>query len=124
MTLCIAAGGKIIALAATSFSLSWTHSVEQTLWEEQWAIVDGRLAVIEATVQGSGAGIALPDNAIRTEDGWTYRPSLPPLERLSLAASGATPSAWTLCAGAQCMELGAQAGEAIVLWADDQCGEP
>ncbi|WMT89832.1 DUF1850 domain-containing protein [Pelagibacterium sp. H642] len=124
MSLCIAAGGKIIALAATTFSLSWTHSVERTLWQEQWIVREGKLAITQATVQGSGAGIGLPDNAVRSEDGWSYTPDLPPLERLSLAASGATPSAWTLCADGQCLELGAAAGDTVVLWADGQCRTP
>lgn len=121
MTLCIAASGTLLALAASSFSLSWTHSVEKTLWQEEWSIVDNRLVLTEAIVQGSGAGIALPPDALLTEKGWTYTPTLAPLERLTLAASGMPPSAWQLCTGAQCLELGAEAGTPITLWAADRC---
>ena len=121
MTLCIAAGGKVLALAASTFSLSWTHSVEKTTWLEQWEIRNHALTVVEATVQGSGAGIAIPDDAVRTQMGWTYRPKLAPLDRLSLAASGATPSAWTLCTDNQCLDLGATAGDTVTLWAGEQC---
>lgn len=124
MMLCIAASGKIIALAATAFSLSWTHSVERTLWQEQWVVTDGRLQVVEGTVQGSGAGIYLPENARRTEQGWTYTPALAPLASLSLAASGTTPSNWTLCTASQCLELGPDAEGSITLWAGTQCSEP
>lgn len=124
MSLCIAASGTIIALAANAFSLSWTHSVEKTLWEEQWIVTDGRLKVIEGTVQGSGAGIYLPENARRTERGWTYTPALAPLETLTLAASGMTPSPWTLCTEAGCLELGAEAGDTATLWAATQCTAP
>lgn len=121
MSLCIAASGKLIALAATAFSLSWTHSVEKTHWEEHWLAENGQLHLIEATVEGSGAGIDLPDNATRTERGWTYRPTLAPLDRLTLAASGATPSAWTLCTEHTCLELGAEAGDTVSLWSATTC---
>ncbi len=66
MSLCIAAAGKIMTLAATSFTLSWTHSVEKTEWVEQWQVVHGGLQVISARVHGSGAGVALPDDAVLT----------------------------------------------------------
>lgn len=121
MTLCISASGTLLALAASSFSLSWTHSVEKTLWQEQWSIKDNRLVLTEAIVQGSGAGITLPPDAILTDEGWTYTPTLAPLDRLTLAASGVTPSPWQLCTDTQCHDLGAEAGTPITLWSADQC---
>ena len=121
MSLCIAASGTIIALAANAFTLSWTHSVEKTLWRERWIVIENQLEVVEGTVQGSGAGIYLPDNAHRTGEGWTYVPALAPLDTLSLAASGMTPSPWTLCTEDQCLELGAEAGDTVTLWAAAQC---
>ena len=121
MSLCIAASGKIITLAAAAFSLSWTHSVEKTLWQERWIVTNGQLEVIEGTVEGSGAGIYLPDNARRTEAGWTYTPALAPLDTLTLAASGMTPSPWTLCTQTRCLDLGAEAGDTVTLWSAPQC---
>lgn len=121
MSLCIAASGAIIALAANAFTLSWTHSVEKTEWVEHWVVENDRLKVVEATVQGSGAGIDLPDNAIRTQTGWTYQPNLPPIERLSLASSGATVSAWKLCADGRCIDLGGDEGNLVNIWAGDVC---
>lgn len=117
MSLCIATGGTVIALAASSFTLSWIHSVERTRWDESWRVEAGRLAVVEARVRGAGAGIDLPDDAERTADGWRYRPRLAPIPRLLLAASGATPSGWTLCAAGECLELAAEPGDPVAIWA-------
>jgi hypothetical protein len=119
--LCVAASGTILALVASSFSLSWTHSVERTLWQEHWTIEDKRLVLVEAIVEGSGAGIDLPADSVRTSEGWRYRPAIEPIERLSLAASGMTPSAWRLCTETACHDLGAEPADAITLWAADRC---
>ena len=73
MSLCIAAGGKLIALAATAFSLSWTHSVEKTVWSENWIVQGNALKVVEASVEGSGAGIELPENAVLRDGRWAWR---------------------------------------------------
>lgn len=121
MSLCIAAGGTILTLAATAFSLSWTHSVEKTDWTENWTVQSNQLVLESARVEGSGAGIGLPDNAIRTEAGWTYTPDLPPLKRLVLASSGATVSAWTLCADGECFELGDSPGAGVGIWSETDC---
>lgn len=117
MTLCIATGGTVLALAASTFTLSWVHSVEKTRWDEHWQVADERLEVVEARVRGSGAGIDLPENARSTPDGWIYRPERTPIPRLLLAASGATPSGWTLCAADRCLELAAEPGEPVAIWA-------
>ncbi len=119
--LCIAAGGNIMAIAATAFTLSWTHSVERTQWHESWRIIEGHLQVVEAMVEGPGAGIAVPQGAQMTPNGWVYKPELPPLPRLMLAASGMTPSAWTLCTRDLCHELGAASGDPVAIWPAPAC---
>ena len=77
--LCIAAAGVVTALATTSFTLGWTHSVERTHWEERWRIESGQLAIVSASVEGSGAGIAVPEDAVWADGVWTYAPTLPPM---------------------------------------------
>jgi hypothetical protein len=121
MSLCIASAGSIMTLLAASFSLSWTHSVEKTTWIEHWQVKGDRLALSSASVEGSGAGIDLPPDAVWEDDRWTYRPDLAPLHRLDLAASGATVSGWRLCVNENCHELGAMPGEPVSIWASDVC---
>lgn len=119
MSVCIASAGSVLTLLAGSFSLSWTHSVEKTLWIEQWRVDDNRLALSAAGVQGSGAGIDLPPDAVWEGDRWTYTPRLAPLVQLHLAASGATVGGWQLCADGSCYTLGATAGADVTIWATD-----
>lgn len=121
--LCISVAGAVIALAASSFTLSWTHSVEQTRWQETWQVTEQGLLLVSARVQGSGAGISVPENAVWSEEGWTYTPSLPPLPSLSLAASGQTGEGWTLCTEDQCLSLGEVAGQTTMLSAQPQCAD-
>jgi hypothetical protein len=88
--ICVLAGGRLLTLAASSLTLSWFHSVEHTRWTEYWTSGPAGLTLVEATVQGSGAGMEPPDGAVAGPTGWTYRPRLPPVRHLMLAASGAT----------------------------------
>ena len=113
MTLCILAAGKVTALAATAFTLSWTHSVERTRWEEDWRLASAGLEIVEARVRGSGAGMEPPEGAVLRDGWWVYRPSLPPVPELALAASGATGEGWRLCAAGDCREIGVAAGAAV-----------
>lgn len=123
MSLCIASAGGMMALLAGSFSLSWTHSVEKTLWVEHWQVVGNRLALVSAGVEGSGAGIDLPEDAVWKDGRWTYTPSLPPIKELNLAASATTPSGWTLCAEDRCYDLGTAPEAAIRIWSAPICTE-
>ncbi len=113
--LCVLLGVKTVKIAAMAFTLSWIHSVEKIAWQEDWVIEDGRLRIAEARIKGSGAGMEPPDDAVLKDGWWHYVPKLPPQREVHLAASGATVSAWTLCANGQCLELGKQAGDGITL---------
>lgn len=87
MAVCLAAGALIVALPASAFTLSWTHSVERTVWRESWRVEGDRLVLDEAAIAGSGAGMEPPAGAIFRGGAWHYRPALPPLEKLRLAHS-------------------------------------
>lgn len=115
MSLCILAGGKVTVLAVAAFTLSWTHSVEKTRWEEDWRITPAGLQIVEARVKGSGAGMEPPKGAVLNNGWWVYAPKLGARPQVTLAASGTTGGGWWLCAAQTCMELGATAGEAIEL---------
>lgn len=106
MSICLLAAGKTIALSTTVFTLSWIHSVQKTEWQEDWRLGgQNRLEIVEARIKGSGAGMEPPDGAVLEDGYWTYRPNLPPRNELVLASSGATPSAWTVCANDSCIDL-------------------
>ena len=120
MGLCLLAGGKAATFAVSAFTLAWTHSVERTEWREDWRVTPAGLELVQARVKGSGAGIDPPEGALLENGWWVYAPKLAPVPRLALAASGATPSGWTLCAAGECRILGARAGDTIIL---EPCGE-
>jgi len=111
VSLCLAAGGLAVQIAATSFTLAWTHTVEKTRWEEDWRVTAAGLVLTEARVQGSGAGMEPPPEA-RLRDGfYRWRPHLPPQAELVLRRA---PEAgdWELCAGGRCAALAGWIGEA------------
>ena len=114
------AGGKIVTLAVAAFTLSWTHSVEKISWQEDWLVGADGLRIVQARVQGSGAGMEPPEGSVLQEGWWVYTPKLGPLPKLLLAASGSTGEGWTLCADGRCMTLGAAASEPVTL---EPCGE-
>ncbi|AWC20644.1 MULTISPECIES: DUF1850 domain-containing protein [Aminobacter] len=115
MSLCIAAGSKAVTMAVAAFTLSWTHSVEKTRWEEDWLVTPAGLEIVEARVRGSGAGMEPAEGARLVDGWWIYVPRLGPQPSVMLAASGATGAGWTLCAEGRCMTLGAEAGETVVI---------
>jgi len=108
VSFCILAAGKTTVLAASLFTLSWTHSVEKTAWEELWGVTPAGLELVQARVKGSGAGMDPGEGAVLENGWWVYRPKLPPRQSILLAASGATGSGWRLCAGRTCLTLGAE----------------
>lgn len=115
IALCIVAAGKTTVLAASLFTLSWTHSIEKTRWEEDWRVTPDGLVISAARVKGSGAGMEPPDGSVLREGWWTYAPMLPAQPSLVLASSGSTVGGWKLCAGETCLDLGARSGEPIIL---------
>lgn len=104
-----------LSLSGDSFTLEWTHSVERIEWREEWAVTDEGLRLLQAAVKGSGAGMEPGADAVLRNGWWVWAPDLPPQPELRLAASGATPSAWTLCTAEHCHEIGAAPGEPVLL---------
>ena len=121
LLVCIHASGKAVTFAASVFTLTWTHSVEKTRWQEEWAATPQGLVIREARVQGSGAGMEPGENARKEGAWWVWTPRLAPLPELILASSGATGSGWTICDAHDCRELGGKQENPIVL---RPCGSP
>lgn len=115
MSLCILAAGKTMVLAASVFTLSWTHSVEKVRWEERWQATPAGLQITQARVKGSGAGMEPPENSVLKDGWWVYAPKVAPLERLVLAASGATGGGWELCAAGVCTQIADRPGDPAVV---------
>ena len=115
MSLCILAAGKTTMLAVSAFTLTWTHSVEKTRWQEDWSVTPAGLEILEARVKGSGAGMDPPEGAVLKDGWWTYAPKIGARPVVRLAASGATGAGWMLCADRTCLELGAEAGDPVEL---------
>jgi len=122
--LCILSAGKALTVAATAFTLSWTHSVQKTEWQESWWVTPAGLQIVEARIKGSGAGMEPPADAVLKDGWWVYAPKVKPVRELALAASGATVSAWTLCAAGECREIGSDGGEPVVLKACSGRSQP
>lgn len=123
--ICVLSAGTMLTLAASAFTLSWTHSVEKTAWAERWTAGPEGLTVVEGRIAGSGAGMEPPEGAVREGNTYVYRPTVPAIPELVLAASGATGSGWSLCPAGdgrlECLTLGEDAGPPVVVrW----CGLP
>lgn len=87
IALCVSAGALSITLWVESFTLAWMHSVEKIRWEEDWKLGEKHLYVTQARIQGSGAGMEPPLDAVFENGFWHYTPHVPPLEYLSLMHS-------------------------------------
>ncbi|MFC7398564.1 DUF1850 domain-containing protein [Chelatococcus sp. GCM10030263] len=108
MNLCLAAASLVVHLGTSSMTLAWTHSVQKTVWEEDWRATAKGLVLDEARVQGSGAGMDPPPDARFTRGVWAWTPHLPPLPEVVLRRSGATAD-WRVCTSAPIGEAGASA---------------
>lgn len=69
MALCLAGAGVLARIAATAFTLTWTHTVERIPWQEDWRIEGDRLVLQTVRLKGSGAGMEPAPDA-RLIDGW------------------------------------------------------
>ncbi|MBS0320519.1 MAG: DUF1850 domain-containing protein [Proteobacteria bacterium] len=105
----LVAGALRAKLPGDTFSVAWTHSVEKTRWEERYRVEPASLVLVEARVEGSGAGMEAGPGARLVDGAWTWTPSSPPLPELRLTHSPYTAD-YTVCAARDCRTLGAWAG--------------
>lgn len=119
MTGCLAVGAAILHLAANSFTLSWTHSIERVAWEEDWRLTSTGLTLVQSRIKGSGAGME-PGTEATWQNGWWVSRGKVRVPHLTLAASGATQGGWTLCADGLCRDIGTKAGAPITLGPCDE----
>jgi hypothetical protein len=109
--ICLVVAGIVRAtLPAPEFTLGWVHSVERIRWEERYRVDADGLRLVEARIQGSGAGMEAPAEAVLDNGWWTWRPSAAVAE-LVLARSTYAGD-YTLCWRERCSELSALVGSA------------
>lgn len=103
--ICLFVAGVVRAtLPASEFTVAWDHSVEKTRWEERYRI-DGRaIRMIEARVQGFGAGMEPPPEATLHDGWWTWRPGGAPFAQLRLTLSPYTRD-YDICWAGRCKPL-------------------
>jgi len=108
MSFCLAGAGVAVSIAAQTFSLSWTHTIEKTEWREDWRIDGEELVLQKASVKGSGAGMEPPPEAQLEGGFYVWRPET----REVVLTLRRDPHAgdWTLCAEARCEPIAAWIG--------------
>lgn len=104
MMLCLLAGGMTAHLMTADITLSWRHSVEHTVWQEDWHAGADGLHLVAARIEGSGAGMEPPPDAVLKHGYWTWIPKLPPLPKVVLRRSGATAD-WQVCRAKTCVAM-------------------
>jgi hypothetical protein len=109
-----AAPAAVVFVPGHHFTLAWTHSIEKTRWEEDYAVradatapAGAVLQAVQARIRGSGAGMEPPPGAV-LRDGWyAYTPAEAPPAVLRLSRSGFVPD-YELCPGGRdCRPMGA-----------------
>jgi hypothetical protein len=112
LSLCLASAGAVKTLSVAAFTLVWTHSIEKTVWQEDWRITRQGLELVQARVKGSGAGMEPAPDA-RLVDGWfQWQPKRAPMPEVVLANSGAA-GEWRLCSEGHCNTLSGIFGHPI-----------
>ena len=108
MSLCLAAAGIAVEIASSTFTLSWTHTVQKTVWEEEWSVQSDRLVLRRARVEGSGAGMEPPPQARREGRFYVWNPEEAQPEIVLRREPHAAD--WNLCAAGRCDTLGGWLG--------------
>jgi hypothetical protein len=103
--LCLLVAGALRAtLPASEFTLGWQHSVERIRWEERYRVAGASIELVEARIQGSGAGMDPPPDAVLRDGWWTWRPRTKPFRELRLTLSPYTRD-YDLCWAGRCRAL-------------------
>lgn len=101
--ICLVAGLLVVPLGE-AVTLQWTHSVQKTLWAEDYRLQGEALQLTTARVQGTGAGMEPPPDAIYRNGAWHYTPPLPLLPTVILRHSPYV-APYIVCLGDDCRPL-------------------
>jgi len=104
-TVCLFVAGALAAsLTDPAFTIAWTHSVAKTRWVESYVVEGPSLVLVEASIEGSGAGMEPPPEAVLRGGRWHWRPYRA-LAELVLARSTFAQD-HQLCTASGCRALG------------------
>ena len=104
-TACLFIAGALRAVIPSDhFTVAWTHSVEKTRWEERYVVEASDLRLTAARIQGSGAGMDPPADAIFHDGWWSWTPAVNRFPQLRLTLSPFTRD-YDLCWRGRCHEL-------------------
>lgn len=99
----LAAAAAVVVLPTQSVTLSWLHTVEETIWEEDYAAFAAGVTITEARIEAFGAGMEAPASAVRDGRWWRYRPSV---ARKSVdLANSAFAGGYRICWNSTCRPL-------------------
>lgn len=115
VNLCILSGATLSKIAALTFTLSWQHSVQKTEWIETWHVTPSALELVEARVEGTGAGMEPPEGSVFDGRFWRWKPTVPPLPEVRLSRSDALPQGWALCTADGCRPVASAADQVDVV---------
>lgn len=101
--ICLVAG-LLVAPLGEAVTLQWTHSVQKTLWAEDYRLQGERLQLSSARVEGTGAGMEPPADAVYRDGAWHYTPALPLLPAVTLRHSPYV-APYTVCVAGDCRAL-------------------
>ena len=106
MEFCLLAAGATVRLGTVALTLAWTHSIEKTRWEEDYRATAAGIVVTQDRIQGTGAGMEPPPDAVFDGQWWRYDPHTPPMPQVILRRSGMTVSDWQVCINGACRTMG------------------
>ena len=107
---CLLVAGVVRAtLPGSEFSVAWEHSVEKIEWSERYHVEGDRLRIVEARIQGNGAGMQAPAGAMLADGVWSWQPATQLLPELRLTYSTFTTD-YRLCDAGRCRTLAEVAG--------------
>lgn len=103
--ICLVVAGVLRATLPTNeVTIAWLHSVEKIRWVERYRVEHDALRLIEARIEGSGAGMDPPSDATFAGGGWTWHPAVDPLPHVRLTVSPFARD-YDVCDGDRCRTL-------------------
>lgn len=100
--LCLWASATVLALGP-SVTVSWTHSVQKSPWEEVYEWKKEQMVLTHARITSTGAGMEPPDDAIFDGQYWHFQPNRVLTEVLFQHSPYV--DGYTLCTNQRCEKL-------------------